>query len=205
VAEGIRGTFLQVELSHEKRPASMSNVKRRKASIQPHPHLLHFDSRTLNFTCPAFTPPFSSPNPKSQSLSIMDPISIAGLVCAIVSAFTGAASLFKERKASKKEKAEKEKGAAALRKSLAVAPPQVQREYDQDFSRIGQPFAIGDGKKPFRVGVQGGSHSLANTSRYWAQSAFGDSDRPSDEDDRDFANTAQRGPRKLFLPSWYLR
>ncbi|KAN0113277.1 hypothetical protein V8E51_006228 [Hyaloscypha variabilis] len=74
----------------------------------------------------------------------MDPISIAGLVCAIVSAYTGAASLFQARKARKKERVEKARKAAALRKSLAIAPPQVQREYDHDFNRIGQQFATGD-------------------------------------------------------------
>jgi len=76
----------------------------------------------------------------------MDPISIAGLVCAIVSAYTGAASLFQARKARKKERVEKARKAAALRKSLAIAPPQVQTEYDHDFNRIGQQFATGDGK-----------------------------------------------------------
>ncbi|KAE9375165.1 hypothetical protein N431DRAFT_402497 [Stipitochalara longipes BDJ] len=74
----------------------------------------------------------------------MDPVSIVGLVCAIVSAFTGAASLFKERKARKRGRTEKEKSAAALQKSLEIAPPQVQREYDDDFSRIGERFATGD-------------------------------------------------------------
>ncbi|PMD30247.1 hypothetical protein L207DRAFT_573689 [Hyaloscypha variabilis F] len=74
----------------------------------------------------------------------MDPISIAGLVCAIVSAYTGAASLFQARKARKKERVEKARKAAALQKSLAIAPPQVQTEYDHDFNRIGQQFATGD-------------------------------------------------------------
>lgn len=67
----------------------------------------------------------------------MDPISIAALVCGIVSAFTGAANLLKGRK--------KRKAAVALQNSLAVAPPQVQKEYDHDFSRTGPRFATGDG------------------------------------------------------------
>ena len=68
----------------------------------------------------------------------MDPISVAALVCAIVSAYTGAAVLIKKKK--------KEKLAVALQNSLEVAPSQVQKEYDYDFSRIGSRFATGDGK-----------------------------------------------------------
>ena len=76
----------------------------------------------------------------------MDPISILSLFCAIVNAFTGVASLFNERKARKKQKLQNERAAAALRHSLAIAPPELQQEYDHNFGRIGEPFAIGDGK-----------------------------------------------------------
>ena len=65
----------------------------------------------------------------------------------------GAASLFKERRSRKKDKVESKRAAAALRHSLAVALPEVQREYDYDFSHLDQRFATGNGKR-FRSGVK---------------------------------------------------
>ena len=70
----------------------------------------------------------------------MSGIEVVGLVCAIVSAFTGAAALLKKRKAKKEAKR------LAVEQSLAIGPPTVQGEYDRDFARLGQKFAKGDGE-----------------------------------------------------------
>jgi hypothetical protein len=72
----------------------------------------------------------------------MSGIEVVGLVCAVVSAFTGVAALLKRRKA-KKEEAERER--EAVEKSLAIGPPTVLGEYDRDFTRLGPMFAKGDG------------------------------------------------------------
>ena len=72
----------------------------------------------------------------------MSGIEVVGLVCAIVSAFTGAAALLKKRTA-KKEDAKRER--EAVEKSLGIGPPTVQGEYDRDFARLGPIFAKGHG------------------------------------------------------------
>jgi hypothetical protein len=72
----------------------------------------------------------------------MSGLEVVGIVCAIISAFTGAAALVKKRKAKKEKKAAQE----ALEKSLELGPFSVQGEYDHGFARLGQRFAKGDGK-----------------------------------------------------------
>jgi hypothetical protein len=71
----------------------------------------------------------------------MSGLEVVGLVCAIVSAFTGAAALIRKRKAKKEKQAVQE----ALEQSLALGPPSVRGEYDHGFARLGPRFARGDG------------------------------------------------------------
>ena len=75
----------------------------------------------------------------------MSGLEVVGLVCAIVSAFTGAAELIRRRKAKKTKNAKE-----AVEKSLALGPPTVRGEYDHGFARLGPRFAKGDGEFWFR-------------------------------------------------------
>jgi hypothetical protein len=68
---------------------------------------------------------------------------VVDIVCAIISAYTGAVSLFHARKERKEKQKEVE---VSLEQSLISSPPRVQGEYDRDFARLGQVFATGDGK-----------------------------------------------------------
>jgi hypothetical protein len=77
----------------------------------------------------------------------MSGLEVVMLVTAIVSAYSGTALYLKERKKKKMNKArERTKGLGKLRDAVIAAPPQIQREYDHDFARIGPTFATGDGK-----------------------------------------------------------
>ncbi|KAF2828877.1 hypothetical protein CC86DRAFT_404751 [Ophiobolus disseminans] len=75
----------------------------------------------------------------------MSGLEVVALVAAIISAFSGTASYLKERKKRKEEKAEaKRKAMQSLELAVISAPPQIQVEYDRDFTRIGAKFASGD-------------------------------------------------------------
>jgi hypothetical protein len=75
----------------------------------------------------------------------MTGIEVVALVVAIISSFTTVASYFQNHKKQKKEQRRRRHEAKRLRRSLALGPPQVQGEYDYDFARLGQQFAVGDG------------------------------------------------------------
>lgn len=73
----------------------------------------------------------------------MSGLEVAALVCAIVSAFTGAAELLRRRKA-KKERKRKE-----VEQSLELGPRKVRGEYERGAMGWGRRFAVGDGKITF--------------------------------------------------------
>jgi hypothetical protein len=74
---------------------------------------------------------------------------VVDIVCAIISAYTGAAALLqarKERKESKRKQKEELDLERSLQRSLVRSPPRLRGEYDHDFAKLGKVFARGDGK-----------------------------------------------------------
>jgi hypothetical protein len=79
----------------------------------------------------------------------MSYLEIIGLVAGIIGAFSSTGSFLADRKKRKVEKARaKAEELAKLQTAVVTAPPQIQREYDRDFARIGPRFAAGDCKLP---------------------------------------------------------
>lgn len=115
-------------------------------NLTPTPRASLLLSLTDNFHCRLLLNHrlVKKPYPSCRPLDLapnMDPFTITALVCSIISAFTGAAQLFQGRK-------KKDEAAVSLQRSLEIAPPQVQREYDDDFRQLGARFGTGDGKSP---------------------------------------------------------
>jgi hypothetical protein len=75
----------------------------------------------------------------------MSGLEVVGLVAAIIGTFSGTASYLQDRK-KRKAAARKAKEEQRLKESLALGPQYVQGEYDRDFARYGQKFAVGDGE-----------------------------------------------------------
>ena len=77
----------------------------------------------------------------------MSGLEVVALVVGIVSAFSGTASFLRELKKKRKdESSHKSVRIQGLQKAVELAPPEIQQEYDHDFARIGQRFAVGDGE-----------------------------------------------------------
>lgn len=76
-------------------------------------------------------------------MSGAEPVVVLGLVCAIVSAFTGAAALLQQRKAKNQEQS-RQAEQEAVEQSLVDGAPSVQRQYDYGFARLGERFKRGD-------------------------------------------------------------
>jgi hypothetical protein len=68
---------------------------------------------------------------------VVNMIEIASLVVAIISAFTGANSVFQSWRANRDAK-------KALSQSLEIGPPHVRDEYNRHLDRLGDRFARGD-------------------------------------------------------------
>lgn len=86
----------------------------------------------------------------------MSGLEFVALVVRIVSAFSGTASFLRELKNRKKDRSpHRSSSLKTLQNAVNLAPPQIQKEYDQDFAKIGQRFATGDGK------------SFGVLSKYW--------------------------------------
>ena len=74
----------------------------------------------------------------------MSGIEVVALVAGIVSAFTGAGSLFRSWRRDRKERQRQEKN-QHLEQALVKGSSDVQKTYDDDFRRLGPMFARGDG------------------------------------------------------------
>lgn len=74
----------------------------------------------------------------------MSGLEVVGLIAGIVSAFSGAANLYRDWRSKKRER-EKQQQNENLSQVLVTSGPDVQRHYDDDFRRLGQRFARGDG------------------------------------------------------------
>lgn len=72
----------------------------------------------------------------------MEALAVAGLVVAVVNAFTGIASLFKRNTSPKRVTY----NVYTLDRSLDLGSLRVQEAYDRDLARVGPRFARGDGK-----------------------------------------------------------
>ena len=74
----------------------------------------------------------------------MSGIEVVALVAGIVSAFTGAGTLFRSWRRDRKERQRQEKN-QHLEQALVKGSSDVQKTYDDDFRRLGPMFARGDG------------------------------------------------------------
>ena len=80
----------------------------------------------------------------------MSGLEIAASVAAIVSAFSGATSLFRSWR-NDRRKSKKAVSAARdedLETSLVKGERRTREEYDADYAKLGRAFAIGDGIFP---------------------------------------------------------
>lgn len=75
----------------------------------------------------------------------MSGLEVVALVAGIVSAYSGAASLFRNWRRDRKERQQQKKN-QHLNQALVKGSSDVQKTYDDDFRRLGQLFARGDGK-----------------------------------------------------------
>jgi hypothetical protein len=78
----------------------------------------------------------------------MSGVEIVAGVAAIVSAFNGSVTLYRSWRGRRRERLENEQN-KNLERSLTIGGTTVQREYDGHFARLGQQFAVGDGKTIF--------------------------------------------------------
>jgi len=76
----------------------------------------------------------------------METFTIASTVASLVQAFTASVTLFRDIRAKRKEKAAQLEGPKfeELAVALTRGGPEIQQEYDEDFSRLGPRFARGD-------------------------------------------------------------
>jgi hypothetical protein len=72
-------------------------------------------------------------------------LDVVGIVASIVSAFVGSASLFREWREKRRERRKNNQN-SSLQISLSSGSSQVQGKYEQDLSRLGYRFAVGDGR-----------------------------------------------------------
>ena len=77
----------------------------------------------------------------------MSGIEVVALVAGIVSAYTGAATLFRKWRSDRKERRQQLQN-ERLDQSLVQGRTDVQGRYDNDFRRLGVVFARGDGSSP---------------------------------------------------------
>ena len=75
----------------------------------------------------------------------MSGLEIIGLVAGIVSAFSSAGTFFLDWKKKRRER-EQQQANQRLQQLVQSGGGDIQTEYDQDFRRLGQVFARGDGK-----------------------------------------------------------
>ena len=71
-------------------------------------------------------------------------LEVAGVVAAIVSALNSAATLYQDWRNARRERKDRKEN-EDLNQLVKYSGLQVQQEYDQDFRRLGQGFARGDG------------------------------------------------------------
>ncbi|KAF1841333.1 uncharacterized protein K460DRAFT_419414 [Cucurbitaria berberidis CBS 394.84] len=72
-------------------------------------------------------------------------LEVVALIAAITGAFSSTSSFLTMRKNRKEEKARRKvEEMEKLQNAVALAPPQIQDEYDRDFARVGPRFAAGD-------------------------------------------------------------
>jgi hypothetical protein len=76
----------------------------------------------------------------------MSGLEVVGIVASIVSAFVASASLFREWREKRRERRKNYQN-SSLQISLSSGSSQVRGEYEQDFSRLGSRFAVGDGRR----------------------------------------------------------
>ena len=77
----------------------------------------------------------------------MSGIEVVALVAGIVSAFGGAAELYKTWRDRRKERRENKEN-TQLHQLVQSSSLQIRQEYDNDFRRLGKVFARGDGLFP---------------------------------------------------------
>ena len=77
----------------------------------------------------------------------MSGLEVVALVAGIVSAFTGAGTLFRNWRRDRKERRKQEKN-QRLEQTLVKGSSDVQTTYNDDFRRLGPMFARGDGMTP---------------------------------------------------------
>lgn len=73
----------------------------------------------------------------------MSGLEVVGLVAGIVSAFSGAASLYRDWRKGRREREQRQEN-ENLEAVVRQGGPDIQEEYDRDFRRLGQVFARGD-------------------------------------------------------------
>jgi hypothetical protein len=77
-----------------------------------------------------------------------DPITVAGLVAALIGAFTNCYNIYKDIRKRLKAKAAEQHAVMLqqFKKSLRAAPSLIQGEYNTGSESLGGRFAEGDGK-----------------------------------------------------------
>jgi hypothetical protein len=85
----------------------------------------------------------------------MSGLEVVAAITSILGAFNGSVTIYRSWRDARRERREKEEN-RRLERSLTVGSTTVQQEYDTHFARLGQRFAIGDGKcfPPRRVVVK---------------------------------------------------
>lgn len=87
-----------------------------------------------------------SPSNCHGSFGAMFGLEVVGIVASIISAFVSSASLFREWREKRRERRKNDQN-SILQISLSSGSSQIQGEYEQDFSRLGSRFAVGDGRR----------------------------------------------------------
>jgi hypothetical protein len=82
---------------------------------------------------------------RDSQVGAMSGLEVVAAITGIVGAFNGSVTLYRSWRDAKRERREKEEN-RRLERSLTVGSTTVQQEYDTHFARLGQRFAIGDGK-----------------------------------------------------------
>jgi len=75
----------------------------------------------------------------------MSGIEVVAAVGAIISAVNGSVNIYRSWQEKRRERKENQQN-KQLEQSLVLSSSAVQSEYDQDFARLGQRFATGDGE-----------------------------------------------------------
>jgi hypothetical protein len=92
----------------------------------------------------------------SRTYSFLVPMSgfeVIAAVTAIIGAFNGSLTLFRDWSEMRRERREHAEN-CRLEQSLILGGSAVQSEYDSDFARLGRRFGIGDGKASKDLALQ---------------------------------------------------